>query len=128
MGETDECFAAMCLDNKLGLIAADILDKGTIDAVEIHPRRLVDFALTNKPAYIVLLHNHPSGDTIISDADITTTTHIAQIFEPFNIIILDHIVVTGNNFISFSQNNVLSSIRGVENAKRKPNKDRIPLN
>jgi DNA repair protein RadC len=56
---------------------------------------------------VVFAHNHPSGDTKISEADVVSTLSIMQQLRPFNITVLDHFVITGDKYISFAKEGLL---------------------
>jgi len=99
-----ECFYMMCLDNGMALRGLELLEKGTLDSVELHPHKIVDFALMNKASYVVLAHNHPSGDERISEADLNATVDIVQQLRPFNVYVLDHFIMVGEKYISLAEN------------------------
>jgi len=50
-----------------------------------------------------LVHNHPSNNLEPSSLDIQVTNVTAKILEPFNIQLLDHIIVTEDDFISMQK-------------------------
>ena len=49
---------------------------------------------------MILIHNHPSGDSTPSSEDIETTKNIMEIAKIIGIQILDHIVIGDGNFTS----------------------------
>lgn len=51
---------------------------------------------------IILVHNHPSGDNAPSEADIQLTQKLKDVFKPFGVAILDHIIV-GDEPYSFQK-------------------------
>jgi len=104
INQTEECFYMMCLDNAFNLLGFEQLESGTIDKVELHPRRILDYALMNKASYVVLVHNHPSGSDKISQADIVATLSIMHQLSPFNIRVLDHIIALNDReYVSFAE-------------------------
>jgi len=113
IGEATECFYIICLDNRLGLICADLLEKGTLDRTELYPKEIVRCVLHHNASYVVLAHNHPSGSTKISPADVATTSHIIKLLASIEVGVLDHIVVCGEEFVSMAQKRILR-LRGVE--------------
>ena len=71
-----EEFRIIFLDVKLRLIGEEIMQRGTINQVAIHPREVVKLAMDKKAAAIIMVHNHPSGDVKPSRADIEITKQI----------------------------------------------------
>lgn len=54
----------------------------------------------------ILLHNHPSGNTTPSHADICFTNRISKAMDMLGIPLLDHIII-GHDFFSFKENGLL---------------------
>ncbi|MDR2167205.1 MAG: hypothetical protein LBE35_05070 [Clostridiales bacterium] len=117
IGKSAECFYMFCLDNRMALRGVECLAEGTLDWVELYPRQIVDYALINKAMYVVLAHNHPSGSTIISEADVNATISIMAQLAPFNIAVLDHIVIAGEEYISMAERGMLK-LAGVDHRKK----------
>lgn len=99
--EKQENFYAIYLDNKLKLISYKLLFKGTINKTCIHPREIFKYALLDNASFIVVLHNHPSGDATPSEEDITTTNNLVSLGRLFNIQVVDHIIFGKDIFYSF---------------------------
>ncbi|MEM9100765.1 MAG: DNA repair protein RadC [Pseudomonadota bacterium] len=92
-GFEEEAFGALFLDNQFGVIAFEILFKGTIDRTSVHPRTIAKRGLELNAAKIVLTHNHPSGDSSPSEADIEITQLIKQLMHDLDMEVIDHIIV-----------------------------------
>ncbi len=105
-GKTVEHFYVICLDKQKNLINAELMGKGTIDAAPVYPREVVETALKNKAACIVLSHNHPGGHLEPSVEDIAATKKITSALKVVNIAVIDHIIVAGNEYFSFSQKRI----------------------
>ena len=60
-------------------------------------------ALKDEASNVILIHNHPSGDTIPSKEDMFLTKNLVEIGKMQGIAIVDHIIV-GNNYYSFFEN------------------------
>lgn len=109
-GISYEVFYVICLDAKHKLIHYEIVHKGTIDEAPIYPRLIVESALRHKAHSVILSHNHPGGTTDISEADINATKKIISALNPIEIEVVDHIVVVENEYISFSEKNLLNKV------------------
>lgn len=96
-----EEFHIWFLDESCGLIAEKCLSKGTINRTAIYPREVVKYALDYHASNIILLHNHPSGDTTPSGADVAVTTKIYDALKAIDITLFDHLIVGRDNIMSF---------------------------
>ena len=67
------------------------------------PRELFIEALQRNAVYIILLHNHPSGDPTPSPDDLQITARIYQAGELLGIHLLDHIVIGDQRYCSFRE-------------------------
>ena len=88
-----EQFRILFLDNRNGLIADEVQQKGTVDHTPVYPREVVRRALELSATAIILVHNHPSGDPEPSRADITMTQTIIEVAKPLGIEVHDHVIV-----------------------------------
>ncbi len=102
-----EYFICLYLDNKKYLIESKTLFIGTINKSTVHPREIFKYAYLYSSSSIILVHNHPSGDTLPSKEDITLTNNLIEIGKLNGIPITDHIIVGNNNYFSFYKNNML---------------------
>ena len=102
--ETQEHFYALYLDSKKNLIDKKLLFIGTLNKSIVHPREIFKYAYLLSASSIVIVHNHPSGDSIPSKEDIILTNQLIEIGKINAIPIIDHIII-GNNYYSFYENN-----------------------
>ena len=91
--EKDEQFCCLFLDNQHRLITFERLFRGTIDGANVHPRVVVRRALELNSAAVILAHNHPSGITDPSQADISITYRLKKALEYIDVRVLDHVIV-----------------------------------
>jgi len=99
--ERVEQFRILFLDRQNQLIGDEVQQKGTVDHTPVYPREVVKRALDLGATAIVLVHNHPTGDTQPSRADIDMTRAISQAAAPLGIAIHDHIVIGRRGHSSF---------------------------
>ena len=95
-----EGFRVLFLDTKNALIADEAQGEGTVNRLSVFPREVVKRALDLGASAIILAHNHPSGDTTPSDADIATTHAIIEAAAPLGITVHDHIIVSRSHHTS----------------------------
>jgi DNA repair protein RadC len=99
--EQKEQFRILFLDRKNQLIADEVQQKGTVDHTPVYVREVVKRALELSATAIILVHNHPSGDTTPSRADIDMTKQIIEAARPLGVAVHDHIIVGRSGHASF---------------------------
>ncbi|ATD40542.1 TPA: DNA repair protein RadC [Aeromonas salmonicida] len=102
-----ETFAMILLDNQHRVINAVDLSHGTIDSAAVYPREVVKTALKHNAAAVILAHNHPSGVAEPSRADRQITERLQAALDLVDIRVLDHIVVAGENSMSFAERGLI---------------------
>jgi len=88
-----ERFFVLFLDRKNGLIAAEERGRGTVDHAPVYPREVVKRGLELGASALILVHNHPSGDTTPSRSDIDMTRDVAKACATVGISVHDHLIV-----------------------------------
>lgn len=96
LGEKNEMIYILALDNNLHLMAKKLLSEGMPNRVELSIGQITDFAIKKGSGILVLSHNHPSGISSPSHADISFTDRQFTSLRSIGIILHDHIVV-GND-------------------------------
>lgn len=97
-----EHFVIFFLDTRSQEIKREVISVGTLDASLVHPREVFEPAIRHSAAQVMVAHNHPSGDLNPSSEDIEITERLKKAGEILGIELIDHIVVTQNNFKSLS--------------------------
>ena len=93
----------LMLNTRSRLIGESEISRGTVNMSVISPRELFTEALQKNAVYIILLHNHPSGDPTPSPDDLQITARIYQAGELLGIHLLDHIVIGDQRYCSFRE-------------------------
>ncbi|WP_105166799.1 RadC family protein [Pseudoalteromonas sp. T1lg23B] len=106
-GLRHEVFMALYVDNQNRLIKDEILFTGTINAASVYPREVVKAALKHNAAALIFAHNHPSGVAEPSQADKLITKKLQNALALVDINVLDHLIVAGNQCISFAQRGLI---------------------
>ncbi len=92
-GHLVETFYAVLLNTRQMLIKSILLSQGTLNMLLVHPRQVFFSAITYHAAFVVLAHNHPSGDPTPSDADIRITRDLIRAGQLMKIEVQDHIII-----------------------------------
>ena len=104
MSKNQEEFYTLYLDAKKRVIEESMLFKGTVNHSLVHPRDIFKIAYNLNSPYIICIHNHPSGDVLPSKEDIYVTERIKKIGNLMGVKMLDHVIVSENNYYSFLEN------------------------
>jgi DNA repair protein RadC len=78
------------------------LSKGGVTGTVVDPKMVFKLALEHLATGIILCHNHPSGNSQPSEADIRLTRKLRDAGTLLDIHILDHIIIAGMNYYSFA--------------------------
>ncbi len=112
-GARDEMVYLLALDAKCQVLGCSKLSTGTINAAHISIRQVVEYALQMKATSLVLAHNHTSGIAVPSQEDIQITAELARALDMVDVLLADHIVVAGDDYVSMAESNLLH--RGFRN-------------
>ena len=66
----------------------------------VEPKDVLVEALKLQAPKMILVHNHPGGDTTPSKADFNITDRIYEAAEIMGVQLLDHIIIAGDDFES----------------------------
>jgi DNA repair protein RadC len=106
-GLPHEVFAVLFLDTQHRLLALEELFRGTLAQTSVYPREVVKRALALNAGAAILAHNHPSGAAEPSRADEFLTTSIRSALQLVDVRLLDHLVVGGQDVVSFAERGLL---------------------
>ncbi len=105
---TKEHLCVLFLDAKNRIIRHEIVSVGTLTASLIHPREIFKAAIRESANAIILVHNHPSGDTQPSNADKQVTRLLKEAGNLLQIDVLDHVIVGADDWFSFRDHQMLT--------------------
>jgi DNA repair protein RadC len=105
-----EFFNVILLDVKNKPIHNVELSKGSVNASIVDPKEIMKEATLKTASAIILVHNHPSGDTEPSSEDIKITNRIVQACNLVGIKVLDHIIIGKNkeDYYSFAKSGLIT--------------------
>ena len=101
----EEFWILLLARNKKVIIKKQI-SAGGIAGTVVDLKIIFKLALENLASYMVLCHNHPSGNLTPSSADIQITKNIKAAGKILEIEVVDHIIIGGNKYYSFADNDI----------------------
>lgn len=105
--EAQEVVLVVVLDTKNKINAIHRVFTGSLNTSVAHPREIFRSALLNNGARILVYHNHPSGNTEPSEADLIFTKRMEDAGNILGIDLLDHIIVSGKEWLSLREYGIL---------------------
>jgi DNA repair protein RadC len=88
-----ECLAVLILNTRRRAKGHYLVSIGTMDSLLVHPREVFRLAVITSASAIVVMHNHPSGESTPSDADIKVTRDLLRAGQLLKIELLDHVII-----------------------------------
>jgi len=102
-----EIFMVIFLNGQNQIIKMEELFEGSLTTSAVYPREVVKKVLDYEAAYVILVHNHPSGTLSPSNSDRAVTKKLQTALNAIDVEILDHLIVGGNEFFSFADHHLL---------------------
>lgn len=104
-----EHFLLVTLNGGHEILQIHVITVGTLNRTLIHPREVFTAAMRDNAAAIIVSHNHPSGNCQPSEEDIAITETLEKVSVIMGIELLDHVIVSRENFFSFLEHKMLNS-------------------
>jgi DNA repair protein RadC len=101
--ENEEVVYLLSLDTKSAVTNCRQISRGIVNTVNFSSREIVDAALRDNAARVILAHNHLSGTALPSSADITATKRLKSAMGLIGVELLDHIIVCDGDFVSMRE-------------------------
>jgi len=95
-----EFFKVIFLNKGNKIIAIEKVAQGTMNETVINPREVIKRSLDLGAGSIILVHNHPSGNTKPSQNDLDLTEKMVSACKYVDITVLDHIIILQEHHIS----------------------------
>lgn len=93
------------LDTKNKVKSVSLIAKGSINQTLLTAKEILSEPIKQMATSIILVHNHPSGDSSPSRQDINLTKKIKEYSDIFDIVLLDHIIIGKNEYTSIKETN-----------------------
>lgn len=110
MGETVESVFVVSMDNRAKVLNCTRISRGNVSSSDINLRKILQLALRDNATQIAIVHNHPNGHAFPSPADIAVTHQLAMGLLPADIRVLDHIIVSDDDFVSLADTEDYASL------------------
>lgn len=105
--ETKEKLILICLDVKLKILCFEVVAMGSIRSVYVRPFEVVRSAILVNAYGIIVVHNHPSGDTTPGLEDKQFTKELKKLTDTGGAVLHDHIIIGDGDYYSFAERGLL---------------------
>ena len=96
-----EHFLAVTLNGAHEVIRVRVTSVGLVNRTLVHPREVFAGAIADRAAAVIVAHNHPSGNAEPSNEDRVVTETLIEAGDLLGIRVIDHVVFTRHEHISF---------------------------
>mgnify|MGYP000619166385 FL=1 len=97
-----EFFWVLLLTNANQVLGVSEISVGSTTGVSVNIKEIYQLALLSNASAVIVAHNHPSGKLTPSTADKNITEKLQKALKLLDIILLDHLILTSEGFVSFS--------------------------
>jgi len=98
-----EHFLCLSLNGANEVIGNRVVTVGLLNSSQVHPREVFADVISDRAAFVILAHNHPSGVLKPSPEDITINQQMVEAGKILGIAVLDHIIITPKGYLSFKE-------------------------
>ena len=102
-----EQFMAFYLNRNMNLIGYKLINTGYMVQCAVDVKLLVSISLHSMATAVIIAHNHPSGSVKPSINDETVTQRIKNALQLIDVRLLDHFIITEDDFLSFQREGLL---------------------
>ena len=99
----EEHIFILLTDSALNVIGVSEVSHGGISGSYLDPSNIFKRALLANARSIIMVHNHPSGDTSPSDIDFDITRRVRDAGRKIGIELLDHVIVSHKGYTSMKE-------------------------
>lgn len=105
--ELQEEFRIILLNRANVVLGVYPMSKGGVTGTVVDAKLVFSVALKCNASNIIIAHNHPSGNLSPSEADKSITKKLKKAGQYLDITLLDHIIITKDEFFSFNDNGLM---------------------
>lgn len=102
-----EEFWVLLLSRNNSVLKKQQISSGGVSGTVADPKLIFKSALEELASGIILVHNHPSGNTKPSQADISLTKKMKTAGQALEIAVLDHVIFTDHGYFSFADDGIM---------------------
>lgn len=102
-----EEFWILILKNDNSVKSKHMISRGGFSGTVADPKVIFKLALEQSASYLVLMHNHPSGNLVPSAEDIKITKKLIEVGRIHDLLVLDHLIVGNGSYYSMADEGII---------------------
>ncbi len=106
-----EAMIVIYLNGQNHIVHQELHSIGGLSSAAVYPREVMKLALLKSATAIILIHNHPSGDTEPSAADREITRDLYRVGKVLEVMVHDHIIIGQGAYYSFAEKGLMERIQ-----------------
>lgn len=106
-----EHFWVVGMANNNRILFIELISLGAVNKTIVEPMEVFSLALQKRSVRIILVHNHPSGELMPSEADKDITDRLIQVGKIVNLEVWDHLIISTNTYLSFRDTGLFDQLK-----------------
>ena len=102
-----EFFLVALLSRCNRVLGVSNVSVGASNGTVVDVKEILQLAIKTNASSIIVCHNHPSGNLQASENDKRFTEKIKQACKLFEIVLLDHVIISSEGYYSFADNGMI---------------------
>jgi len=111
LGRSQEHFWVVGLNNANKILFIELIALGRQNRVTANPPDVFRMAIYKLALKMILVHNHPSGELVPSQADVAITDRLLKSGELLNVDVIDHLIITDTKYMSFADTGIMGRLK-----------------
>ena len=109
LGQASETLYIVCMNNDSKILKFAPVGSSAINYSLADSRKILKEMIISNASTAIIAHNHPSGICVPSVADVTTTKSISALLAEINARLVDHIIITDDDYFSLASHTKFAS-------------------
>jgi DNA repair protein RadC len=102
-----EACLVLYLNQASRLLRQEFISNGGLAGTVVDIRMILKNCLLYNASQLIIAHNHPSGNKTASEADKKITQRLNEAAKLMDILLLDHVIIAGNEYLSMSDEGLI---------------------
>lgn len=103
IGRKNEVVVLLLLDSKGRVLYCKVMNEGSVREAPIYTGQILHLAVQYHAATAILAHNHPSGDTMVSEGDLRATEDVYLALDTVGVELADHFIIVDGDYLSMKE-------------------------
>lgn len=111
ISRAQEHFWVVGLSNNNTILFIELIAIGAQNRVNVNPPDVFRMGIYKLAVKMIMVHNHPSGNLRISNADKDFADRLLKVGKLINIDVIDNMIITESGYTSFEDKGIMNQLR-----------------